>query len=436
MDPLPLGRCGHKNRLTKPIQCNRWAILVCSHCNQGVCSEHEKLHQQEMETRTDQLNNQINELRQILYTMTYEQMIRNLEHELDQWSQKCKNEIDQKQILMLKQGKDFIQRLNVEEFRSRHLNQIEQDIGQPLVHLLCSTNNIHVKHIERLELQLAELRNKMSFFQITDDGQIQVNQSSSSLPFSRHSLINCPGAMAGSYPHQNYLLIFQAKPCFSLVLFENHQQRGRTSIDDYVNDICWCQSMEIFLIATECFLYEFCPVNNRLSRTYENSKSNGIIWSLACHSTNLYVLHKPEMIMYQRDMKKSYEIKRKIDLLHESSDQTIGCIRIDQRREILALSIKQNDKQWRVDLFSINTLQRLYYGSPFHLFNENISEYCMLTPLLNKHHQWLVQNNQSILLDEQGQVIQQTNRSGYNLTLLGQDQIVFLDYTGVDICQR
>ncbi|CAF4780226.1 unnamed protein product, partial [Rotaria sp. Silwood2] len=165
----------------------------------------------------------------------------------------------------------------------------------------------------------------------------------------------------------------------------------------------------------EYSLYEFYPLNNRLSQPYGNSKSSRILWSLACHLTDLYIIHKPDMIMYQRDLKKPFEKKRewlKNDIMCENGDQFIGSIRIDEQRQILALSIKQYDNRWRIDLFSIVPMQRLYCGSSFGVSIDINPFYCTITPLLNHHNQWLVQystneTNQCVILNEKAQVINQ-----------------------------
>jgi len=64
-----------------------------------------------------------------------------------------------------------------------------------------------------------------------------------------------------------------------------------------------------------------------------------------------------------------------------------------------------------------------------------------MIPLLNHSNQWLVQistneKSQTILLDENGQVINEIDRHGYNLTLIGRDKIAFLDHNGIQIYQR
>jgi len=122
-----------------------------------------------------------------------------------------------------------------------------------------------------------------------------------------------------------------------LVFIENNQHITRTPIDYFVYDICWSQSTQVFLIATEYYLYEFYPLNNRLSQPYGNPKSTRLLWSLTCNLTDLYVIHKPDMIMYQRDLRKPFEKKNewsKNDIMCEKGDQIIGSIRIDEQKQI------------------------------------------------------------------------------------------------------
>ncbi|CAF4181127.1 unnamed protein product [Rotaria sp. Silwood2] len=456
MNSFPLGRCSVKNSSGTKIQCNRWAILICSHCNQGVCLEHHDIHKHEVQIRTHQLNNRINDLRQILHTLTYQQMIDNFQEKIDQWSKICKNKIDVKHAQMSAQLSNEIKQINIDQFRSIQLNNIEQYIGQPLTDLLHLPNNIQIKHIESLEQQLEQIQQTIkdifSCLQITDDGHLKVDQStilinnfSTLSSLHKYSLTDCPGAMAGSPLHHDYLLIFQSEPYFSLVFIENNKHITRTPIDYFVNDICWSQTTQVFLIATEYYLYEFYPLNNRLSQPYGNSKSSRILWSLACHLTDLYIIHKPDMIMYQRDLKKPFEKKRewlKNDIMCENGDQFIGSIRIDEQRQILALSIKQYDNRWRIDLFSIVLMQRLYCGSSFGVSIDINPFYCTITPLLNHHNQWLVQystneTNKCVILNEKAQVINQNDhRNGYNVTLIDRNKIAFLDHNGIEIYQR
>jgi hypothetical protein len=344
MDPLPLGRCSEKISSGK---CPRWASVICLHCDQGICLEHYEIHQHETQIRAHRLNNRINDLRQILHTLTYEQMIENFQEKLDQWAQKSKNEIDIKHAQMSDQLVNEIKQLDIDQIRAKQLNNIDQSIGQPLTSLLRIPNNIPIKHLQLLEQQFEQIQQTteqlISFIQISNDGLNFKHQHFSQLktdPLTnqfKHPLNDCPGAMAGSSLHHDYLLIFQSKPFFSLIFIEDNKHITRTSIDYFVYDICWSQSTQVFLIATEYYLYEFYPLNNRLSKPYGNPKSIRMLWSLACNLTDLYIIHKPDMIMYERDLKKPFEKKRewmKNDILCEKDDQIIGSIRIDEQKQI------------------------------------------------------------------------------------------------------
>jgi hypothetical protein len=64
-----------------------------------------------------------------------------------------------------------------------------------------------------------------------------------------------------------------------------------------------------------------------------------------------------------------------------------------------------------------------------------------MIPLLNLQNQWLVQiysdkQSQTILLDENAQVINQVDHNGYNLTLMDRNKIAFLDQISIQIYQR
>jgi hypothetical protein len=143
--------------------------------------------------------------------------------------------------------------------------------------------------------------------------------------------------MAGSSPSHRFLLIFQSKPSFSLILIEENQSRSQIAVDYFVHDISWCQSIQVFLVATEHHLYEFHPLTHRLALAYEDRTCTGTLWTLTCHLTDVYIIRKPDLLLSQRDVKNLYEQKRawtKNDILCENDDRTIGCIRIDDQKQI------------------------------------------------------------------------------------------------------
>jgi hypothetical protein len=66
----------------------------------------------------------------------------------------------------------------------------------------------------------------------------------------------------------------------------------------------------------------------------------------------------------------------------------------------------------------------------------------MVIPLLNKYKQWVVVNDtsgtksQMILLDEQGQDLNEINCDVMNITLIGRDKVGCLTKGGITVCRR
>lgn len=159
MDPLPLGRCSEKMSLK---QCNRWADLICLHCNQSVCLEHYDKHQNDIQIRADKLNNQINDLRQILHSLKYE----HFQQKIDQWADESKKQIDIKHKTMSEQLSK-----EIEQFRSIQLNNIDQYLGKPLIDFIHTSNNIQIESLENNFQQIEKIIHQInSSIQITDQG--------------------------------------------------------------------------------------------------------------------------------------------------------------------------------------------------------------------------------------------------------------------------
>lgn len=439
MEPLPLGRCTEKISSSK--QCNQWANRICSHCQRQICFEHYSIHQNLIQIRTDNLHNQINDLRQCLHTLTYEQINRNLQEKIQRWGEKQREFIELKQNQMKEDLVKNLNLLNIEQFCSEQLNRIDEFIDKPLVDLSKLPKEIQMKQIENLEEQFEKIKNQIeifgSFIEMTDQGQLKLNHSLT--PIDYYPLTDCPFAMAGSTLSHRYLLIFQSKPTYSLIFLNNKQFISQFPIDYFINDITWCQSRQIFLLATDYYLFEYYPINNRLSKPYRDLQSTRIQSSLACSSTDIYILYKPDMMIYQRNLQQPFDKRNqwsKDVLMHEKTDQIIASIRIDEQKQIMALSIQQVDSHWRIDLFSISDMQRLFSGSTFHIHNQINSSFCTAIPLLNQHNQWLVQENtrdkcRTRLIHENAQLINQFDCFGSNLTLIDTDQVAFLSQIGI-----
>lgn len=164
MEPLPLGRCNEKISLK---QCNRWANLICLHCNQSICFEHYEKHQNDIQNRTDKLNNQINDLRQILHSFSYEYF----QEKIDQWADISKKDIDYKHNLMSEQLLKEIKQINIEQYRSIQLNNIDQNLGKPLIDLIHKPDIHQIEYLEKKFQQIQNIIQQMnSIIQITDQG--------------------------------------------------------------------------------------------------------------------------------------------------------------------------------------------------------------------------------------------------------------------------
>ena len=122
------------------------------------------------------------------------------------------------------------------------------------------------------------------------------------------------------------------------------------------------------------------------------------------------------------------------DYLDEETDSGVGCIRFNDNG-ILAMSIRQKDLIWRVDLFD-RDLIRIRRGLSFAEKGEDLRWQCLLWPMIG--NEWLVMNHAGIpqmlsILDREGKVKQQVQRKGYNVALLGTAQLVMRDQNGINL---
>jgi hypothetical protein len=101
-------------------------------------------------------------------------MIDHFQQKLDQWSKKCKDEIDLKHANMSIQLLKEIKKFDIDQFRLIQLNKIDQYIGKPLIDLIRIQNNIQIKQIQLLEQQFKQIKKTIeqinSFIQINDQG--------------------------------------------------------------------------------------------------------------------------------------------------------------------------------------------------------------------------------------------------------------------------
>ena len=163
MEPLPLGRCTEK---IPSKQCKQWANRICSHCQRAICLEHYFLHEKLVQTRTDQFSNRINDLRQRVRSLTYEQ----IQKKIDAWADKQRELIELKQNQMKYDLMKNLRALNAEQ-----LNKIDECLDKPLRDLLKLPNQMTtIEQIENFEKQFEKIQNQIeqfdSIIEITDQG--------------------------------------------------------------------------------------------------------------------------------------------------------------------------------------------------------------------------------------------------------------------------
>lgn len=133
MNRFPLGRCSVK---IQSNQCHRWAKLVCSHCYQPICLEHRDVHRNENDHIIEIFIDQINHLKQKLYSFDQEKFIEILQNKLDQWKEKEKRRIEENSSRMNDELIERIKDIDLDKFRLNQLNRIDWIISQPLNELL------------------------------------------------------------------------------------------------------------------------------------------------------------------------------------------------------------------------------------------------------------------------------------------------------------
>ena len=175
MDPLPLGRCADRHLSFFDKQCDRWAILMCSHCSQNLCHEHHQQHQNQLQIRADRLSNQINDLRLELHSLSEHNFLASIQKRIDQWFEQSKDQIDLQHAQMSVHLVELIEKVPIDEFRLKQLHLIEFSVGQPLTSLLHSPNKLmQSKQLQQIEEKFREIeqsvKNLPSIIQITDKG--------------------------------------------------------------------------------------------------------------------------------------------------------------------------------------------------------------------------------------------------------------------------
>ena len=231
----------------------------------------------------------------------------------------------------------------------------------------------------------------------------------------------------------SYYIVTLINECSTLILFNAHSELCRIDLRDSLvlaHDLCWSRKLNLFLMTG----YSVCTFNPRSSHLcvieeIELMRGEWIV-SITSDQNWIYLLYSSRSTrLERRSLFSPYKLQKQWsqkDFLRQR-DFLAQCVRINEWN-ILALTIKQKNGEWRVDLFRSTDLHRLHRSCSLGPGTPGMRN-CLIIPY---NRLWIVINNcckpeQIILLDEQGRMKAKTvleKPSGsVNLCLLGEEWI-------------
>ncbi|CAF0760614.1 unnamed protein product [Rotaria sp. Silwood1] len=231
----------------------------------------------------------------------------------------------------------------------------------------------------------------------------------------------------------SYYILTLINECSTLVLFNKDYELCRIDISDalvLVHDLCWSSKLNMFLMAGYS-LYTFNPRSCILSTIDKIELARGEwIVSITSDSNSIYLLYSSRSVRIEcRSLFLPHQLEKQWlqkDFLQQK-DFLAQCIRINEWN-ILAMTIKQRNGEWRVDLFNSTNLKRIHRSCALGHGVPGMRN-CLL---ISYNRLWIVINNcsipkQIILLDENGRIKAKTHIDkphGFcNLCLIGNEWI-------------
>ncbi|CAF2022995.1 unnamed protein product [Rotaria magnacalcarata] len=231
----------------------------------------------------------------------------------------------------------------------------------------------------------------------------------------------------------SYYILTLINECSTLVMFNKDHELCRIDLSNLlvlVHDLCWSPKLNMFLMAGYS-LYTFNPRSCILSTIERIELARGEwIVSITIDSISMYLLYSSRSARIEcRSLFLPHILEKQWlqkDFLRQT-DFLAQCIRINQWN-ILAMTIKQKDGGWRVDLYDSNNLYRIHRGCSLGQGVPGMRN-CLVMPY---NRLWIVINNcsmpeQVILLDENGRMKVTTHldkpRGCFNLCLVGDEWI-------------
>ncbi|CAF1249659.1 unnamed protein product [Rotaria sordida] len=250
------------------------------------------------------------------------------------------------------------------------------------------------------------------------------------LPTKEFLLNNIDLPLAAS----SYYILTLINECSTLILFNKDYELYRIDLNDIlvlIHDICWSSKLNMFLMAGYS-LYTFNPRSYILSTIEKIELVRGEwIVSITSNYNSIYLLYSSRSARIEcRSLFLPHILEKQWlekDFL-QYKDFLAQCIRINEWN-ILGMTIKQKNGEWRIDLFNSINLKRIYRSCSL---DQNIPgmRNCLL---MSYNRLWIVINNcsiseQVILLDENARIKTKTHIDKtygcFNLCLIGNEWIV------------
>ncbi|CAF3658758.1 unnamed protein product [Rotaria sp. Silwood1] len=443
-------------------ECQEEQYSLCPHCNLWLCIPHTLEHQQIIQANAHELNDHANQVRQQLTELSIDYLYEDCKKKIDEWKDRMHAEINIRHTEMVQQLTKLHNELaeEVKEFKQKKIELFTHEIVEPLTHMLTKQKQIHSIELNILVTKLQSFEEKIA--DIKKPNLIHMNcdeiKLSEEVNFIRQhpcdeiraTLENRPSldlecvkkkeihrfllqtkelALAAS---DEFIVAFE-KPS-TLLLFNNKTQLLSIDINDNnVCDICWSDTMKLFLIAgTKLQTYDI--IHNKIVDTSVTIPTDDPqIWSVTSCFHDVLLLDTTGFIY--RYSWPSFTLKTTWPenmFLEEVSDSGVGCIRLNDIG-MLAMSIKQKDLHWRIDLFDAQ-MRRIHRGVS--LANNGTANLWDFPFISLTNNEWLVMDLISkpqmlTLVDKEGKIKQQIQKKGSNLALMGNKFLVLRYETGL-----
>lgn len=222
------------------------------------------------------------------------------------------------------------------------------------------------------------------------------------------TMSSCPMATDG----YNHLLVYhhQTLVLFHLPTFEIVFSISIIPlIDCSISDICYYSILNCFLLSSANTIYSLSS-NKQLNIINKFSQT---IWSITYTSNLIFIcyLFGYSIEQWELNSNQSFNLLNtwlKNNLL-ETFDMGINCIRAYD--QYLGMTIKEKNFSWRIDIFDINSMNRIRRGQTIQQDNGLSNWIGILYPI--DHFQWLFSDGDQGLF-----LIDQTNPENYQEKIL------------------